>query len=368
VKAFGGEEASVAKFTEHNEELYNNGWKANFMSGLMMPIIGFISNVGYVFIVVMGGAIALAGGITVGGIQAFIQYTRQFGQPVAGLAGTATIFQQTAAAAERVFEFLAEEEESPDVEGAADDENIKGVVEFRGVKFGYDEGVPVIKGFDAEVRRGQKIAIVGHTGAGKTTIVKLLMRFYDVDDGEIVVDGHDIRQYTRDGLRRHFGMVLQDTWLFNGTIEENIRYGSPTATDADVREAAKKAQAHHFIRTLPDSYGMQINEEADNVSAGQKQLLTIARTILADPNILILDEATSNVDTRTEVLIQRAMDTLMQGRTSFVIAHRLSTIRSADLILVMESGDIVEQGTHEELLTRSGKYAALYNSQFDVVE
>lgn len=372
VKSFNGEKASVEEFDKHNKKLYRAGWKANFLSGMMMPIIGFISNLGYVAIVVIGGAFALpvngVSRMTIGGIQAFIQYTRQFGHPVAQLAGTASVFQQTAAAAERVFAFLAEEEETPDAGGLEALEHFKGHVEFENVNFGYEPETPVIKDFTAKVQPGQKIAIVGHTGAGKTTIVKLLMRFYDVNSGKISVDGTDIREYTRDGLRSHFGMVLQDTWLFNGSIAENIRYGKLDATDAEIRAAARAAQAHHFIRTFPDSYNMQINEEADNISAGQKQLLTIARTILADPDILILDEATSNVDTRTEVQIQRAMDNLMKGRTSFVIAHRLSTIRSADLILVMEEGDIVEQGSHKQLLASDGVYTRLYNSQFDVVE
>jgi len=368
VKAFNGEKASVEAFDVHNQELYQSGWKANFLSGLMMPIIGFIGNLGYVGIVVIGGAMAVSGGITLGGIQAFIQYSRRFGQPVAQLSGVANVLQQTAAAAERVFAFLNEEEESPEHPTPAITQHVKGQVRFDHVHFGYDPEVQVIRDFTAEVKPGQKIAIVGHTGAGKTTIVKLLMRFYDVNEGSISVDGIDIREYTRDGLRSHFGMVLQDTWLFNGTIADNIRYGRLDATDDELKQAARAAQAHHFIRALPDGYQMLINEEADNISAGQKQLLTIARTILADPDILILDEATSNVDTRTEVLIQKAMDNLMKGRTSFVIAHRLSTIRSADLILVMQEGDIVEQGNHENLLSGGGVYADLYNSQFDVVE
>jgi len=368
VKSFDGEKASVEQFDVHDKDLYKNGWKAQFLSGLMMPIVGFIANVGYVVIVVIGGIIALTGGVDIGGIQAFIQYTRQFGQPVAQIAQLVASFQSTAAAAERVFMFLGEEEEPADDKEPVSLEKVKGNIKFENVNFGYDPEVPVIKNFNARVEPGQKIAIVGHTGAGKTTIVKLLMRFYDVTDGSISVDGVDIQKFTRDGLRSHFGMVLQDTWLFNGTIADNIRYGKLDASDQAMRAAAQAAQAHHFIRALPDSYNMTINEEADNISAGQKQLLTIARTILADPDILILDEATSNVDTRTEVLIQRAMDNLMKGRTSFVIAHRLSTIRSADMILVMQEGDIVEQGTHEGLLAQNGVYTKLYNSQFDVVE
>jgi len=367
VKSFGGEKASVEAFDVHNNELYRSGWKANFLSGLMMPIIGFIGNLAYVAIVIMGGAFVISGRMTIGGIQAFISYVRQFGHPVAQLGGVASVLQQTAAAAERVFKFLAEDEETPDITDATAKDNVKGFIKFDNVQFGYEPGTPVIRNFTATVEPGQKIAIVGHTGAGKTTIVKLLMRFYDLTEGEITVDGANIQTYTRDGLRSHFGMVLQDTWLFNGTIADNIRYGKLDASDDDVKQAARIAQAHHFISTLPDGYKMTINEEADNISAGQKQLLTIARTILSDPNILILDEATSNVDTRTEVLIQRAMDNLMKGRTSFIIAHRLSTIRSADLILVMKDGDIVEQGSHEALLAQSGIYTALYNSQFDVI-
>jgi len=366
VKAFNGERASAEAFDVHNEALYKAGWKANFLSGLMMPIAGVITNVGYVAIVIIGGVLAVGGGMTIGGIQAFIQYTRQFGYPVSQLAGAAGVLQQTAAAAERVFAFLNEDEESPEHPEPVAPAHVKGHVVFDRVRFGYNPDVPVIGNFTASVRPGQKIAIVGHTGAGKTTVVKLLMRFYDVNAGSILLDGSDIRMYTRDGLRSHFGMVLQDTWLFNGTIADNIRYGRLNATDGEIREAAKAAQADHFVRTLPDGYRMVINEEADNISAGQKQLLTIARTILADPDILILDEATSNVDTRTEVLIQRAMDNLMKGRTCFVIAHRLSTIRSADLILVMADGDIVEQGSHNELLARGEVYAGLYNSQFGV--
>ncbi|MCL2420533.1 MAG: ABC transporter ATP-binding protein/permease [Defluviitaleaceae bacterium] len=366
VKAFNGEKASEEAFSKHNDELYKSNWKANFLSGLMMPITFFISNLGYVAVVVIGGAMAVAGNMTVGGIQAFIQYNRQFGQPVAQLAGVASTLQQTAAAAERVFEFLHEAEESPEHPNPVATGKATGQVVFDNITFGYDPEKPVIRDFNASVEPGQKIAIVGQTGAGKTTIVKLLMRFYDVDAGTISVDGSDIRLYTRGGLRSLFGMVLQETWLFNGTISDNIRYGNLAATDEQMRQAAKAAQADHFIRALPEGYDMMINEEADNISAGQKQLLTIARTILADPQILILDEATSNVDTRTELMIQKAMDNLMEGRTCFIIAHRLSTIRSADLILVMEKGDIVEQGTHEELLNKGGVYRALYNSQFDV--
>ena len=366
VKSFGGEAASVEAFDTHNKELYRSGWRANFLSGLMMPIIGFIANIGYVVIVVIGGVLVVYGNISIGSIQAFIQYTRQFGQPVSQLAGVASVFQSTAAASERVFKFLEEEEEPPEYQTPVKLNKLIGKVEFDRVHFGYNQDVPVIKKFTAKINPGEKIAIVGHTGAGKTTIVKLLMRFYDVDSGSIFVDDVDSRHFTRQDLRSFFGMVLQDTWLFNGTIADNIRYGNLMATNEEVKDAAKAAQAHQFIRALPGAYDMIINEEADNISAGQKQLLTIARTILANPDILILDEATSNVDTRTEVLIQRAMDNLCQGRTSFVIAHRLSTIRSADLILVMENGDIVEQGSHNTLLAKQGVYAKLYNSQFDV--
>jgi ATP-binding cassette subfamily B protein len=366
VKSFNGEESSISAFDEHNNELYKANWKASFLSGLMIPITMFITNLGYVAIVIIGGAMALAGNMTIGGIQAFIQYNRQFAQPLNQLAGVASTLQQTAAAAERVFSFLAEEEEIAEHTEPAPTKNIKGQVAFKQITFGYNPEVPVIRDFNAVVEPGQKIAIVGHTGAGKTTIVKLLMRFYDVDEGSIFVDGSDIRLYSRNGLRSLIGMVLQDTWLFNGSIADNIRYGKLNASDSDVRAAAKAAQADHFIRALPEGYEMDINEEADNISAGQKQLLTIARTILSDPQILILDEATSNVDTRTEVLIQKAMDTLMEGRTCFIIAHRLSTIRNADLILVMENGDIVQQGSHEELLSKNGIYTNLYNSQFDV--
>ncbi|MCL1885003.1 MAG: ABC transporter ATP-binding protein/permease [Defluviitaleaceae bacterium] len=367
VKSFNGEEKSVDAFDIHNKKLYRAGWKSNFLSGMMMPIIGFISNLGYVAIVVLGGAFAIRGRITIGGIQAFIQYTRQFGHPISQLAGVASVFQQTAAAAERVFGFLDEEEEEEEFT-TKEPLLFEGQIDFEDVNFGYSAEKPVIKNFTASVMPGQKIAIVGQTGAGKTTIVKLLMRFYEINSGKILLDGRDIRDFTREDLRLHFGMVLQDTWLFSGTIEENIRYGKQDATDAEIKKAAQAAQAHHFIRAFPDSYQMQINEEADNISAGQKQLLTIARTILADPDILILDEATSNVDTRTEMQIAQAMNNLMKGRTCFIIAHRLSTIRSADMILVMHEGDIAEQGTHDALLKADGIYTRLYNSQFDVYD
>jgi len=366
VKSFNGEDSSIDAFDTHNGELYKANWKASFLSGLMFPMTFFITNLGYVAIVIMGGVMTLAGNMTIGGIQAFIQYNRQFGQPINQLAGVASTLQQTAAAAERVFDFLAEEEEVSDNPEPASVDNIKGRVSFDKITFGYNPETPVIRNFNSIVEPGQKIAIVGQTGAGKTTIVKLLMRFYDVDEGSISVDGADIRLYSRNGLRGLIGMVLQDTWLFNGSIADNIRYGKLDASDSDVRKAAKAAQADHFIRALPEGYEMEINEEADNISAGQKQLLTIARTILSDPQILILDEATSNVDTRTELLIQKAMDNLMQGRTCFIIAHRLSTIRNADLILVMANGDIVGQGSHDELLAKGGVYTKLYNSQFDV--
>lgn len=376
VKAFNGEEESVSAFGEYNDSLYKSAWKSNFLSGLMMPITSFIGNLAYVAICILGGYYAASGIMTVGGIQAFIQYVRSFTQPIAQIANISNVLQQTAAAAERVFEFLNEQEEARDEadalsirnDDASDDGkrvHIEGHVRFDRVSFGYDPNKTIIKDFSARIEPGQKIAIVGPTGAGKTTIVKLLMRFYDVNSGAIMIDGHDIRAFKRDQLRSLVGMVLQDTWLFNGTIADNIRYGRLDATDEEVRDAAIAAQVDHFVRTLPDGYNMVLNEEADNISQGQKQLLTIARAILADPEILILDEATSSVDTRTEVLIQKAMDNLMRGRTSFVIAHRLSTIRNADLILVMRDGDIVEQGKHMELLSKNGFYANLYNSQFE---
>ncbi len=365
VKAFSGEEKSERTFNQYNDTLYHSAWKSSFLSGLMMPITNIIGNIGYVAICILGGYYAVTGQMTVGGIQSFIQYVRQFTQPISQLANISNVLQQTAAAAERVFEFLGAEDEVPEAEHPVRLAHATGSVGFEHVRFGYNSDKTIIHDFSAQVEPGQKIAIVGPTGAGKTTIVKLLMRFYDVTGGRITVDGADIRDFTRDDLRQNFGMVLQETWLFNGTVLENIRYGRLDATEAEVRAAAKAAQVDHFIRTQPDGYAMVLNEEASNVSQGQKQLLTIARAILADPKILILDEATSSVDTRTELLIQRAMDNLMKGRTSFVIAHRLSTIRNADLILCMNEGDIVEQGTHEQLLAKGGFYAGMYNSQFE---
>jgi len=365
MKAFNGEEKSVATFGVLNDTHYNAVWKAQFLSGLMMPVMGFIGNLGYVAVAVMGGWLAVRNLITVGDIQAFIQYVRNFTQPISQLANISNILQQTTAAAERVFAFQDEAEEIPDPVDAMVPQSIQGAVEFEHVRFGYDPEKVIIKDFTASACCGQRVAIVGPTGAGKTTIVKLLMRFYDVQGGAIFIDGQDIRKYARRDLRKQFGMVLQDTWLYNGTIMENIRYGRPDATDQEVIAAAKAAHVDHFVHTLPDGYNMVLNEEVSNVSQGQKQLLTIARAVLADPKILILDEATSSVDTRTEVLIQRAMNELMKGRTSFIIAHRLSTIRDADLILVMRDGDIVEQGKHEELLAGGGFYAELYESQFE---
>jgi ATP-binding cassette subfamily B multidrug efflux pump len=367
MKAFNGEEKSIQTFDKYNNVLYDAAWKSQFLSGLMMPIMMFIGNVGYVAVTILGGWLAIRNAITVGDIQAFVQYVRSFTRPITSLANISNILQQTAAAAERVFEFLEEPEEVVETAEPVVLEKVEGNVEFRNVHFGYDPEKTVINDFSAVAKPGQKVAIVGPTGAGKTTIVKLLMRFYDVDSGSILVEGHDIRDFTRNDLRQKFGMVLQDTWLYNGTMMENIRYGRPDASDEEVIAAAKAAHVDHFIHTLPDGYNMVLNEETSNISQGQKQLLTIARAVLADPSILILDEATSSVDTRTEILIQRAMDSLMAGRTSFVIAHRLSTIRNADLILVMNEGDIVEQGTHEELLARSGFYAEIHNSQFERV-
>lgn len=386
MKAFNNEEASIADFENYNHTLYRAGWKSQFLSGLIMPAINFIGNVGYVVVCIMGAAIAAGGAISVGDIQAFIQYVRSFTQPISQVANITNILQQTAAAAERVFEFLSEDEEVPEAahpvtvsrreDGSFDlhftngsgkevTEKFVGAVRFNHVHFGYDPEKIIINDFSADVHPGQKIAIVGPTGAGKTTMVKLLMRFYDVNSGSITIDGHDIRNFTRHDLRALFGMVLQDTWLYNATIRENIRYGRLDASDEEVLAAAKVARVDHFVKTLPSGYDVVMNEESTNVSQGQKQLLTIARALLADPKILILDEATSSVDTKTEVDIQHAMDQVMQGRTSFIIAHRLSTIRDADLILVMRDGDIVEQGNHRELLARNGFYAELYNAQFE---
>ncbi|MGM9630883.1 ABC transporter ATP-binding protein [Butyricicoccus sp.] len=364
VRVFNQEERTEDVFNKTNDKLYESAWKSQFLSGLMHPLMQFVGNLGYVGVAVAGSMLAVAGTITVGDIQAFIQYVRNFTQPITQLAQVSNMLQSMAAAAERVFEFLDEKEEDQTAENPASIENIQGAVQFDHVKFGYDPRKPVIHDFTCDVKPGQMVAIVGPTGAGKTTMVKLLMRFYDVDSGAIRLDGHDVREFNRSNLREGFGMVLQDTWLFKGTIMENIRYGRLDATDEEVIAAAKAAHADHFIQTLPGGYQMELNEEISNVSQGQKQLLTIARAILADNPVLILDEATSSVDTRTEALIQSAMNRLMEGRTSFVIAHRLSTIREADVILVMRDGDIVEQGTHHELLDRGGFYAELYNSQF----
>ena len=368
VQAFNNEEEAYKTFEGLNNNLYGSAWKSQFLSSLMQPIMAFIGNLGYVAVCILGGYLAVNGRISVGDIQAFIQYVRQFNQPISQIANMSNIMQMTMAAAERVFTFLAEEEEVPDPQNPVSPADVQGNVTFDHVHFGYNPNKIIINDFSAQVKEGQKIAIVGPTGAGKTTIIKLLMRFYDVDSGAILVDGHNIKEFRRNDLRSLFGMVLQDTWLYNGTIADNIRYGRLDATDEEVQQAAVAAQVDHFVRTLPDGYSMVLNEEANNVSQGQKQLLTIARAILADPKILILDEATSSVDTRTEILIQKAMDNLMHGRTSFVIAHRLSTIKNADCIFVMKDGDIIEQGTHEELLARNGFYADLYNSQFEVEE
>ena len=364
MKAFNAEETVINKFIKINNELYDSAWKSQFLSGMMMPIMIFIGNLGYVAVSILGGWLAVRKVIEVGDILAFIQYIRSFTQPVTQVAQISNIIQSTIAAAERVFEFLDEEEETEDTPSPVKLDNIQGRVTFENVRFGYKEDNIVIKNFSADIKPGQKVAIVGPTGAGKTTIVKLLMRFYDLNGGRILVDGHDIVDFTRKDLRDMFGMVLQDTWLFSGSIMENIRYGRPDATDEEVIEAAKAAHAHWFISTLPDGYNMIINEEASNISQGQKQLITIARAILSNPKILILDEATSSVDTRTEILIKKAMDNLMRGKTAFIIAHRLSTIRDADLILVMKDGDIVESGKHKELLQKDGFYASLYYSQF----
>ncbi len=368
MKSFNGEEESIRKFDQFNNRLYDSAWKSQFFSGLMMPLMTFIGNLGYVVVAILGGYLTINGTITIGSIQAFIQYVRTFTQPISQLANISNVLQQTAAASERVFEFLSEEEEISETSSPIILENVKGQVEFKDVQFGYSPDKTIINDFSAVAEAGHKIAIVGPTGAGKTTMVKLLMRFYDVNSGSILIDGQDIRDLTRFDLRKLFGMVLQDTWLYNGTIMENIRYGKQNATDEEVFAAARAAHIDHFVHTLPDGYNMVLNEETSNISQGQMQLLTIARAFLANPKILILDEATSSVDTRTEVLIQHAMDNLMKARTSFVIAHRLSTIRDADLILVMNHGDIVEQGTHQELLDRGGFYAELHNSQFETVQ
>lgn len=365
IKAYNKEEETVSEFRQANDVLYRSAWKSQFLSGLMMPIMQFVGNLGYAGVAISGGILAIKKVITIGDIQAFIQYVKNFTQPIQQIAQVATQLQSMTAASERVFEFLEEEEEDITVEDPVSVSDIEGRVEFSHVKFGYDPDNMIIKDFSAKVEPGQQVAIVGPTGAGKTTMVKLLMRFYDVNSGAILVDGHDVREYNRPQLREAFGMVLQDTWLFKGTIMENIRYGRLDATDEEVIEAAKAAHAHHFIQTLPGGYNMELNEDASNVSQGQKQLLTIARAILADNRILILDEATSSVDTRTEIRIQKALDNLMRGRTSFVIAHRLSTIKNADIILVMKDGDIIEQGNHEELIKKNGFYAELYNSQFE---
>ena len=368
VKAFNKEDAVMATFEETNKKLYESGWKSQFFSGMMMPIMQFVGNIGYVMVALLGGFMTIKGAIEVGDIQSFFQYIRNFTQPVQQIAQVTNMMQSAAAASERVFEFLEEEEEEQTVEHPVTLENgVEGHVTFEHVSFGYRPDQIIIKDFSEQVQPGQKIAIVGPTGAGKTTLVKLLMRFYDVNSGRILIDGHNIREFDRRNLRECFGMVLQDTWLFNGTIMENIRYGRLDATDEEVIAAAKAAHAHRFIQTLPEGYNTVLNEEASNVSQGQKQLLTIARAILADNRLLILDEATSSVDTRTEERIQKAMDNLMKGRTSFVIAHRLSTIKDADVILVMKDGDIIEQGNHEELLAMNGFYANLYNSQFEKV-
>ena len=378
IKLFNKEETVLKQFEEINEILYQSAWKSQFLSGLMQPVMGFIGNLGYVAVAVLGGYLSIKGSIEVGDIQSFIQYVKQFTQPISQMAQVSNMLQSTIAASERVFEFLDENEEDQksflhatmedpktgEVRNVTPDD-ITGEVDFEHVNFGYTRDKQIIHDFNLHVKPGEKIAIVGPTGAGKTTIVKLLMRFYDVDDGSIQIDGHDVQGFDRSELREAFGMVLQDTWLFKGSIMDNIRYGKLEATDEEVMEAAKAAHVHHFVQTLPDGYDMELNEEATNISQGQKQLLTIARAILADNRILILDEATSSVDTRTEVLIQEAMDNLMEGRTSFIIAHRLSTIKNADLILVLKDGDVIEQGNHEELMAQGGFYCDLYNSQFE---
>lgn len=365
VKAFNAENKVLKKFNKDNDELYKCGWKSQFISGIMHPIMNFLGNLSYVMVAIVGSIYASKGIITVGNIQSFIQYSKQFTNPIGQLAQISNMIQSMIAASERIFEFLETPEESKDTTHPIDTTNIVGEVTFEHVSFGYEPNQVIIKDFNTKAQAGSKIAIVGPTGAGKTTLVKLLMRYYDLNSGSIKIDGHDIRDFCRSDLRKLFGMVLQDTWLFNGTIMENLRYGKLDAPDDEVIAAAKTAHVHHFIQTLPESYHMVLNEETNNVSSGQKQLLTIARAVLANPKILILDEATSNVDTRTEILIQKAMDELMKGRTTFIIAHRLSTIKNADLILVLNNGDIVEQGNHQELLNKNGFYAKLYQSQFD---
>lgn len=368
VKAFNKEESVISEFEKTNEELYSSAWRSQFFSGMMMPIMQFVGNLGYVMVALLGGFMVIKSKIEVGDVQAFFQYIRNFTQPIQQIAQVTNMLQSSAAASERVFEFLDVEEEEQTVENPADVSHVDGNVEIRHTSFGYDPNKIIIHDFSADIKAGQKVAIVGPTGAGKTTMIKLLMRFYDVNSGEILIDGHNIKDFNRSELRELFGMVLQDTWLFHGTIMENIRYGRLDATDEEVIAAAKAAHAHHFIMSQPGGYQMVLNEETNNISQGQKQLLTIARAILADNRLLILDEATSSVDTRTEERIQKAMDNLMKGRTSFVIAHRLSTIRDADLILVMKDGDIIEQGTHKALLEAGGFYANLYNSQFEKAE
>ena len=365
IKAFNREKDTIEEFEKTNNILYDSAWKSQFFSGMMMPVMQFVGNLGYVGVAILGGFLAIKKTIEVGDIQSFIQYVRNFTQPIQQVAQVTNMLQLAAASSERVFEFLEEKEEDQTVEHPVSVEGLHGNVQFENVHFGYNPEKIIINDFSANVKEGQKIAIVGPTGAGKTTMIKLLMRFYDVNSGSIKIDGHDVRDFNRSELREMFGMVLQDTWLFHGTIMDNIRYGKLDATEEEVIQAAKAAHVHRFVQTLPGGYQMEINEEATNISQGQKQLLTIARAILADPKILILDEATSSVDTRTEVRIQKAMDNLMKGRTSFVIAHRLSTIRDADLILVMKDGDIIEQGTHTQLLAQNGFYAELYNSQFE---
>ena len=365
VRAFNQEQTVFHEFQKVNDKLYRSAWKSQFFSGIMMPMMAFVGNIGYVMVAILGGFLAIRGSIQVGQIQSFFQYIRNFTQPIQQIAQVTNMLQSTAAASERVFEFLDEEEEEQTVPNPVSTQGLRGNVTFEHVHFGYHPEQIIINDFSAQVKEGQKIAIVGPTGAGKTTMIKLLMRFYDVNSGAILVDGHNLKDFNRNDLREMFGMVLQDTWLYNGSIKDNIRYGRLDATDEEIINAAKSAHAHHFIMTQPQGYDTVLNEESTNISQGQKQLLTIARAILADPKILILDEATSSVDTRTEVQIQKAMDNLMKGRTSFVIAHRLSTIRDADLILVMKDGDIIEQGTHEELLAQKGFYEQLYNSQFE---